>query len=76
MRLKNLELSYSIPVSSKYAKKAIVYLSGQNVFTITKYPLWDPDVNVKGGASSLVQGVDDNGYPSAKTYSVGCRIKF
>lgn len=76
LRLKNLELSYSIPVNNKNIKKAVVYLSGQNILTFTNYPLWDPDVNVKGGASSLVQGVDDNGYPSAKTYSVGCRIKF
>ena len=76
LRLKNLELSYSIPVKNKNIKNAVVYLSGQNILTFTNYPLWDPDVNVKGGASSLVQGVDDNGYPSAKTYSVGCRIKF
>ncbi len=76
LRLKNLEISYSIPVNNKYLKKAVVYVSGQNIYTFTKYPLWDPDVNVKGGASSLVQGVDDNGYPSAKSYSIGCRIKF
>lgn len=77
MRLKNLELSYDIPCGkNKIFKTARVFVSGQNLFTITSFPFWDPDVNARGGGSSLVQGVDSSNYPSARTYSLGCRLVF
>ncbi len=77
MRLKNLELGYDIPLKKGFfIGKAKVYVSGQNLFTLTSYPLWDPDVNAYGGGSSLRQGVDSNTYPSARSYTVGCRLTF
>lgn len=77
LRLKNLELGYDIPVSKiKWIRKAHVYLSGQNLYTFTRYPLWDPDVNAYGGGSSLRQGVDDSCYPTARTFTLGCRLVF
>lgn len=77
MRLKNLELGYDVPFSKGSAfKKARVYVSAQNLFTITSYPFWDPDVNAGGGGSSLVQGVDSSNYPSARSYTIGCKFTF
>ena len=77
LRLKNLELGYDIPVSKvRWIRKAHVYVSGQNLYTFTKYPLWDPDVNAYGGGSSLRQGVDDSCYPLARTFTLGCRLIF
>lgn len=77
MRLKNLELGYDIPFKKNSAvKNARVYVSAQNLFTITSYPFWDPDVNAGGGGSSLVQGVDSSNYPSARSYTIGCKFVF
>ena len=77
MRLKNLELSYNIPCGkSRVISKARVYVSAQNLWTITSYPFWDPDVNAKGGSSSLAQGIDASSYPGARTFTLGCRLVF
>lgn len=77
MRLKNLELSYDIPCAKSRAfSKARVYVSAQNLWTITSYPFWDPDVNAKGGSSSLAQGIDASCYPGARTFTLGCRLVF
>ena len=76
LRLKNIELSYAIPCKGKVLQKAKVYVSGQNLVTFTSYPLWNPDVNAKGGGSSLTQGVDSSCYPIARTVTLGCRLTF
>lgn len=76
LRLKNVEFSYAIPCKGGFLKKAKVYVSGQNLVTFTSYPLWNPDVNAKGGGSSLTQGVDDSCYPIARTLTLGCRLTF
>ncbi len=77
LRLKNLELNYDIPCRKGSAiSSARVYVSAQNLLTITSYPFWDPDVNAGGGGNSLVQGVDSSNYPSARTFTLGCRLVF
>src|SRR5690606_1007877 len=78
MRLKNLELSYDLPrggVNHAF-KSARLYVSAQNLLTITSFPFWDPDVNASGGGNSLVQGLDNSNYPSARTFTLGCRFVF
>lgn len=75
LRLKNIELAYDLPLG-RFAQKALIYLSAQNLLTLTQYPFWDPDVNYNGGGSSLAQGVDEACYPSARTFTLGCRITF
>lgn len=70
IRLKNVEFGYDIPLDKVRANGSMrIYVSGQNTLTFTKYPFWDPDVNSKGGSSSITQGVDATGYPSAKRRS-------
>ena len=76
VKLKNLELSYDIPFKSRNIQNFVVYVSAQNLFTITNYPLWDPDVNSKGGGDSLNQGIDFMAYPNARSFTAGVRIKF
>ncbi|MDD6253650.1 MAG: TonB-dependent receptor [Bacteroidales bacterium] len=76
LRLKNLEISYAIPCKGRFLQGAKIYVSGQNLVTFTSYPLWNPDVNAKGGGSSLAQGIDASCYPIARTYTIGCRLKF
>lgn len=79
LRLRNIQLGYSIPVKKlnwKWVNDIQVYASGQNLLTFTKYSWWDPEVNSLGGSSSTSQGIDFNSYPSSKSYTFGVRVGF
>ncbi|MDZ7936110.1 MAG: TonB-dependent receptor [Emticicia sp.] len=75
IRLQNLSLGYNIPVKSNYFRSARVSLSGQNLFLITKYTGFDPEVN-NGGQSNLNRGDDYDAYPRAKTFTLGLNLGF
>jgi len=57
-------------------RKGQIYISGQNLLTITRYPWWDPDVNSKGGSNSVNQGIDYYSYPISKGFTVGVKLSF
>ena len=79
IRLKNIELAYTLPsgrTGMNWFSKGQVYISGQNLLTITNYPWSDPDVNSRGGDSSINQGIDHFSYPTAKSLTVGVRFDF
>jgi TonB dependent receptor. len=50
-------------------------LAVNNLFTITKYRWYDPDVNTFGSDTSR-RGVDMDSYPSARTINLGIQITF
>lgn len=80
LRLKNLMIGYTIPVGSLHAltKGAVtrfrIYVSSQNLFTVTKYKGWDPEVGTR--RTSLTNGIDYGQYPSARSYQVGVQVGF
>jgi TonB-dependent starch-binding outer membrane protein SusC len=79
LRLKNIQLAYNIPVGKlglQLFKKGQVYMSGQNLITITNYPWQDPEINTYGGGSSLRQGIDHYSYPVSKSYTFGVKLDF
>ena len=78
LRLKSLTLSYNIqaPLLKKWKiSKLQPYFTAQNLFTITSYKGFDPEVNQYGG-SSTVQGIDWGTYPQVKTFILGLNIDF
>jgi TonB-dependent starch-binding outer membrane protein SusC len=79
LRLRNIQLAFNAPVEQwgiQWLRTAQVYVSGQNLLTLTNYSWWDPEVNTRGGANSTSQGIDHNSYPTAKTITCGIRIGF
>jgi TonB-linked SusC/RagA family outer membrane protein len=77
LRLKNLQIGFSLPQNTKlarYVKKARLYFSGENLFTITKLKIFDPealqtsDDTYDGGAGKT--------YPQYRTYSIGLELTF
>jgi TonB-linked SusC/RagA family outer membrane protein len=79
LRVKNIQLGYNLPVDKwkiNWFSKGQVYVSGQNLITVTKYSWYDPEVNSYGSSNSIVQGVDHYGYPTAKTITFGVRASF
>lgn len=72
-RMKTLQLGYSLPAAliSKIAmKKARIYVMSQNLFTLTKYSGYDPEIG--GSVLSIDKGI----YPQARSYMIGLNIGF
>lgn len=77
-RLKNITLGYDfkqlfpkMPLS-----KARLYVSAQNLFTITGYKGFDPEVGTSCESDTWASGVDLGVYPTPRTYLVGLNIEF
>jgi iron complex outermembrane receptor protein len=72
VRLANATFNYSIGSVGKVLKGANVFVTGQNLFVITKFKGFDPEVNVDkniGGVPSF--GIEYTPYPSARTFIFG-----
>lgn len=74
MRVKTMTLGYTFG-KVRFMNSLRVYVTGQNLFTITDYSGFDPEVNSQGN-SNLQLGVDYNAYPSAKSVLFGVNISF
>lgn len=73
-RLKNVMLSYNIPVKNLDFMNALrVYVTGQNLFTITNYGGFDPEANSFGRSNVRV---DYSSYPLARTFLLGLTANF
>ena len=76
IRLRNIRIDYALPLGdTKFIKSANIYLSGNNIITITNYKGYDPEVNAFSG-NSLQQGVDNGAYPGSKTVTLGLTVNF
>lgn len=79
LRLKNIQLGYSIPLRSKFISRLRVYGSATNLFTITPYKGLDPEMTVSANSSSegdKANGIDWGTYPTAKTFTIGVNVTF
>jgi len=82
VRLKNLSLGYNLPasvLSDLGLSKLRVYVSAQNILTLTNYPGYDAEVNYNTGGSTNGNrnlGLDYGSYPNAKSYTVGVNLGF
>lgn len=77
LRLKTVQLSYSLPYKACkaiHAQNLSVYLSGQNLWTWTKYSGMDPEVSVRN--SALTPGFDYSAYPRSRTFVLGIKATF
>lgn len=82
IRLKNLQIGYTIPakvLDIAGISTARVYLSGTNLLTFTKYPGLDPEMTVSDNSTEegeRANGIDWGTYPSAMTFMLGIDITF
>ena len=81
LRLNNMTLGYAFDTQSigigSWAKELRLSFTGQNLFVITDYSGFDPEINQDksiGGVQSF--GIDDDGYPKARTFVVGLNVTF
>ena len=73
LKLSNLTLSYGFGDVGSFVKGARIYATGQNLFVITKYDGFDPEVNTvkREGNQVPSAGIDYVPYPSARTFTFG-----
>ena len=79
LRLKNVTLGYTIPkqITSKIGiSKIRVYVSGTNLFTLTKYPGTDPEIGQVVASDPSTNGVDRGLYPASRTFTTGINVTF
>ncbi|MDJ1493195.1 TonB-dependent receptor [Cytophagaceae bacterium DM2B3-1] len=74
IRCKNLTLGYNFS-KIKGISAARVYISANNLFTLTKYTGYDPEVNTFGNSNVQV-GVDNGVYPLARSILGGVQLTF
>lgn len=76
LRLRNVQVGYTFPRATLEKVKLQnfrVYLSGTNLFTLTKYSGYTPEI---GGGNVLGTGYDNGIYPIARTFNVGVSANF
>ena len=91
LRLRNLTIGYTIPwktASDNFKPRIRIYVTAQNLITITKYTGLDPEIgqplgtdpnNTAAGAvvrSVTASGIDVGTYPSSRYYTVGFNVTF
>jgi len=73
LKMSNLTLAYAFGNVASFMKGVRVYATGQNLFVITKYTGFDPEINtIKVGANQVPSvGIDYLAYPSARLFTFG-----
>ena len=72
IKLKNVTLSYNIPIQNEYIQGLTVWAAGYNLFTLTRYLGNDPEVTA--GTSVLVQGIDAGYLNFGRSFALGVKI--
>ena len=76
LRCTDITIGYTLPkklVKKLYLSKVRAYVSAGNLFTITGYSGYDPEVDVQSG---LTPSMDYNRYPRARSWSFGINVDF
>lgn len=89
LRLRSVTLGYTVPFKTKAIRSLRIYAMGENLFTISKYSGWDPEVDTKayendglvkysGNAqtANAGAGLDFNSYPSMRSFTFGVSANF
>ncbi|MCJ7935827.1 MAG: SusC/RagA family TonB-linked outer membrane protein [Chryseobacterium sp.] len=79
VRVKIIQLGYTLPqdITSRFGmSKVRLYITGENVFTFTKYTGYDPEIAGRNNSEQDIIGVDRAYYPQARTFLMGANIQF
>ena len=77
LKLKTIQLGYTIPtglLKKLYIKTLRMYCSVENIYTLTKYSGFDPEVS--SANSAMTRNFDFSSYPRAFSLSLGGNITF
>lgn len=72
LKLKNVTLSYKLPIQNEYIQGITLWAAANNLFTLTKYLGSDPEVSCGNGV--LMQGIDAGYLTSGRSFHLGVKI--
>ena len=78
LRLKNITLGYTLPhkwTRKFHASKLRIYATGQNLFCISGYSGYDPEVN-SASSNPMTPGLDWGAYPKSRVFTFGVEVQF
>jgi TonB-dependent starch-binding outer membrane protein SusC len=76
LRLNNITLGYDLPIKENNTiKGANIYVTGQNLLTLTNYSGYDPEIT-SFMWTGLINGVDWNGPPNSRNILIGLNLNF
>ena len=76
LRLNNVTLGYDLPINENNTiKGANIYVTGQNLLTLTNYSGYDPEIT-SFMWTGLISGVDWNGPPNSRNILIGLNLNF
>jgi hypothetical protein len=78
LRIQNVSLGYNFPVkwvSHVKMTSCRIYVSGQNLYTFTKYSGYDPELGAYNN-NVILQNIDYGHYPNPRSLTVGANIVF
>jgi TonB-linked SusC/RagA family outer membrane protein len=75
LRLREVTLTYNFPENMLGRIGGAVYVTGQNLFTITDYTGYNPDTNGRSQIKGSF-GYDVSSYPMSQTYLIGLKLDF
>ena len=72
LKISHLTIGYTLGNVKKLFRNGSIYLTGQNLFIITKYPGFDPESNYEAGINGIPSlGIDNTQYPASRTIILG-----
>lgn len=78
LRIQNITLGYSLPaewIQKIKMNNARIFITGQNIYTITNYSGFDPELG-SYNSDALIQNVDLGNYPNPRTFTIGASVTF
>ena len=71
-RLRAATVSYNLPIKAGFLRYSVLYVTGNNLFTLTNYLGFDPEMSAT--TSALGQGVDITLEPQFRSVQIGLRF--
>lgn len=76
IKLRNLSVAYNLPKNLIKIGDLKLTVSGQNLFVITNYKGYDPELSAKGGNADRDSGIDSGIIPVSRNFTFGASLKF
>jgi TonB-dependent starch-binding outer membrane protein SusC len=80
LRLDNLSIGYSFNTTNiSYLSRARIYVTGQNLFVISQYSGYDPEVRTNTNSNKsgpVASGIDYLAYPRPRVFMIGASVAF
>jgi TonB-dependent starch-binding outer membrane protein SusC len=78
LRIQNISLGYNLPkdiIKKAYFSNVRIYVSGQNLYTFTKYSGYDPELgSFNKGITQM--NIDNGHYPNPRSITIGANLEF